>query len=81
MHPYARLGAADAHHTEYLRVYIRQLRKKLEAVPGSYSAPRTALGALLMDVSLKRPNQRGVFICSLYDWSKFLLPFYGELLR
>jgi two-component system, OmpR family, KDP operon response regulator KdpE len=26
-------GAADADHTEYLRVYIRQLRKKLEADP------------------------------------------------
>ena len=26
-------GPADADHTEYLRVYMRQLRKKLEAVP------------------------------------------------
>ena len=26
-------GAADANHTEYLRVYMRQLRKKLEADP------------------------------------------------
>jgi two-component system KDP operon response regulator KdpE len=26
-------GAADADHTEYLRVYMRQLRKKLEADP------------------------------------------------
>ena len=26
-------GEADADHTEYLRVYIRQLRKKLEADP------------------------------------------------
>jgi two-component system KDP operon response regulator KdpE len=28
-------GAADADHTEYLRVYMRQLRKKLEADPES----------------------------------------------
>jgi two-component system KDP operon response regulator KdpE len=26
-------GPADADHTEYLRVYMRQLRKKLEADP------------------------------------------------
>jgi len=26
-------GPADANHTEYIRVYVRQLRKKLEADP------------------------------------------------
>ena len=33
-----------------------------------------------MDVFLKRPNQRGVFIFSLCDWSNSLSPFYVGLL-
>jgi hypothetical protein len=27
------------------------------------------------------PQQRGIFICPLYDWSNFLSPFYVFLLR
>ncbi len=32
-YPHNVWGPADADHTEYLRVYMRQLRKKLEADP------------------------------------------------